>query len=107
MLVHSAPRTRDGIFPSELHMARRQVDWLDYYEHHSRQHGRLTPEDLGRLRPDWREHETWACGPAAAALLDTAEDHRGREGFASVSMRSASGSRRSGRRSSTPTPAAG
>ncbi|MEU5689329.1 stearoyl-CoA 9-desaturase [Streptomyces venezuelae] len=80
VLVHSAPRARDVVFRSELHMARRQVDWLDYYEHHSRQHGRLAPEDLGRLCPDWRERETWACGPAG--LLDTVEDHWGHEGLA-------------------------
>lgn len=80
VLVHSAPRARDSIFHSELHAAHRQLDWLDYHEHHSRQHGRLAPEDLGRLCPDWRERETWACGPAG--LLDTVEDHWGREGLA-------------------------
>ncbi|MFI7337274.1 ferredoxin reductase [Streptomyces sp. NPDC050085] len=79
VLVHSAPRARDSIFRAELHTARRKLDWLDHYEHHSRQHGRLTPEDLNRLCPDWRERETWACGPAG--LLDTVQGQWSRAGL--------------------------
>ncbi|QEU90788.1 ferredoxin reductase [Streptomyces kanamyceticus] len=79
VLVHSAPCARDSIFGSELHAARRRLDWLDYVEHHTRPHGRLAPDDLARLCPDWPERETWACGPAA--LLDAVECHWGRAGL--------------------------
>lgn len=35
--------------------------------------GLLTPDVLAQLVPDYRERETWACGPAG--LLDTVQDH--------------------------------
>ncbi|MEU5999934.1 ferredoxin reductase [Streptomyces sp. NPDC047197] len=79
VLLHSAPSAKDSIFSGELHAARRRLTWLSYDEHHTRRNGRLTPEALGRLCPDWRERETWACGPAA--LLDAMEDHWGRAGL--------------------------
>ncbi|WP_329113320.1 ferredoxin reductase [Streptomyces sp. NBC_01465] len=78
VLVHSAPTARDSIFSYELRVARRQLNWLRYHEHHTRPHGRLTPDALARLCPDWRERETWACGPAP--LLDAVEGHWARSG---------------------------
>ncbi|MFJ4714108.1 ferredoxin reductase [Streptomyces sp. NPDC088785] len=72
-LVHSAPTARASIFGSELKAMQAELSWLDYREHHSRRLGRLTPEGLTRLCPDWRERETWACGPTA--LLDAVERH--------------------------------
>ncbi|QES45083.1 stearoyl-CoA 9-desaturase [Streptomyces venezuelae] len=77
VLVHSAPTARDSIFRSELDAARQRLAWLDYRERHTRHDGRLAPQDLERLCPDWRERETWACGPAA--LLDVVERHWRRE----------------------------
>ncbi|MFP3988850.1 ferredoxin reductase [Streptomyces sp. E11-3] len=79
VLVHSAPSARDSIFGPELRMAGRRLAWLDYREHHTRPHGRLAPDDLGRLCPDWRERETWACGPVG--LLDAVECHWARAGL--------------------------
>ncbi|MFE6159260.1 ferredoxin reductase [Streptomyces sp. NPDC056486] len=73
VVLHSAPRAQDSIFSGELRSAQRQLSWLSYDEHHTRSHRRLTPGALGRLCPDWRERESWACGPAA--LLDSLEDH--------------------------------
>ncbi|GAA1886915.1 NADPH oxidoreductase [Streptomyces durmitorensis] len=73
LLLHSAPGADDSIFSDELHAAERRLTWLSYGEHHTRPHGRLTPDALVRLCPDWRERETWACGPAG--LLDAMEDH--------------------------------
>ncbi|MEV0116619.1 hypothetical protein AB0H77_25805 [Streptomyces sp. NPDC050844] len=55
------------------------MTWLDHREHHTRPYGGLAPDDLGRLCPDWRERETWACGPAA--LLDALESHWRRAGL--------------------------
>ncbi|MFI0240479.1 ferredoxin reductase [Streptomyces sp. NPDC016845] len=80
VLVHSAPRARDSIFRSELGEARRQLPWLRCHEHHTRQRGRLTLDDVGRLCPDWRQRETWACGPAT--LLAALEEHWYRAGLA-------------------------
>ncbi|WAL98386.1 ferredoxin reductase [Streptomyces sp. Je 1-369] len=77
VLVHSAPTARDSIFRSELHALRRALPWLAYHERHTTRDGRLAPEDLERLCPDWRRREAWACGPAA--LLDTVESHWHRE----------------------------
>ncbi|GAA1369518.1 ferredoxin reductase [Streptomyces beijiangensis] len=78
VLVHSAPTARDTIFGHELRLARAKVTWFRYHEHHTRAYGRLAPDDLARLCPDWRERETWACGPAP--LLDAVEDHWARAG---------------------------
>ncbi|MFC8125606.1 ferredoxin reductase [Streptomyces sp. NPDC057302] len=79
VLLHSAPRARDSIFSAELHAAQRRLSWLTYDEHHTRPHRRLTPDALERLCPDWRERESWACGPAA--LLDALEDRWERAGL--------------------------
>ena len=37
----------------------------------TRRHAR--PEDLDEICPDWRERETWACGPGP--MLDAAQEH--------------------------------
>ncbi|MFC6063701.1 ferredoxin reductase [Streptomyces ochraceiscleroticus] len=83
LLVHSAPGPADAIFRTELNAAQSELAWFRFHEHHTRYGaapaGRLTPEHLTRLCPDWRERETWACGPAA--LLDALEDHWARAGI--------------------------
>ncbi|MBZ4017741.1 ferredoxin reductase [Streptomyces purpurogeneiscleroticus] len=82
LLVHSAPGPADVIFRTELRLAQSELSWFRLHEHHTRhgpaRAGRLTLDHLTRLCPDWRERETWACGPAA--LLDALEDHWARAG---------------------------
>ncbi|GGR70125.1 NADPH oxidoreductase [Streptomyces aureoverticillatus] len=80
VLLHSAPDAAASIFRTELRLARERLAWLRYHEHHTRATGRrLAPGDFERLCPDWRERETWACGPAS--LLDAIEEHWGRAGL--------------------------
>ena len=43
------------------------------HEQHTGEHGRMTPEHLDELCPDWRERETFASGPGE--LLDALEEH--------------------------------
>jgi len=64
-------RTRDEvIFGSELRaLGHRLVEWHDDTD------GLLSLDRLDDLVPDWRQRETWACGPAA--LLEAIESHWG------------------------------
>jgi ferredoxin-NADP reductase len=72
VLVHSAPTAEDVIFGSEIR------EWaaaesLQLVELHTNTDGILQPADLDRLVPDWRERETWCCGPTG--MLDAVEAH--------------------------------
>lgn len=71
--LHSAATAGEVLFGSEL----RRLDGLEpsyrLVERHTRTEGRLTPDELDALVPDWRTRETWACGPAG--LLDAVEEH--------------------------------
>ncbi|OBF84470.1 stearoyl-CoA 9-desaturase [Mycobacterium sp. 852002-51163_SCH5372311] len=69
--VHSAPAAADAMFAAEL--AALQADYSGYRlrVRETRTEGRL---DLSRLDvevPDWRERQTWACGPEG--MLNQAE----------------------------------
>ncbi|MFC7305702.1 ferredoxin reductase [Streptomyces monticola] len=82
-LLHHAPSARDSIFHDELLAMERELPWFRLHEQHTRSGpgpgARLTPERLVHLCPDWRERETWACGPAT--LLDSVEGHWERAGL--------------------------
>jgi stearoyl-CoA 9-desaturase NADPH oxidoreductase len=69
--VHSAPTESDVMFASELGELARAHDGYSLRLRSTRTGGRL---DLSRLDdevPDWRERQTWACGPEG--MLDAAE----------------------------------
>ena len=70
VLVHSAPAARDVVFGAELRRLHDQGR-LRLVERHTDRDGKLAPSDLDDLVPDWRERETWACGPTA--MLDDLE----------------------------------
>ncbi|MFL6063405.1 MAG: ferredoxin reductase [Friedmanniella sp.] len=72
VVVHSAPTAADAIFGPEL---RRWADQgrLRLVERHTATQGLLAPAELDEMVPDWRDRETWACGPTA--LLDALEEH--------------------------------
>ena len=70
VLVHSAPAARDVVFGAELRLLHAQGR-LRLVERHTDREGKLAPGDLDDLVPDWRERETWACGPTA--MLDDLE----------------------------------
>ncbi|WP_431233231.1 ferredoxin reductase [Mycolicibacterium psychrotolerans] len=61
--IHSAPTESDVLFAGELAQLAREHDGYRLTVRTTRTEGRL---DLGRLDevvPDWRERQTWACGP--------------------------------------------
>ena len=69
--IHSAPTESDVMFAAELGELARAHDGYRLRLRETRTHGRL---DLARLDdevPDWRERQTWACGPEG--MLDLAE----------------------------------
>ncbi|PWJ27122.1 ferredoxin-NADP reductase [Branchiibius hedensis] len=77
VMLHSAPRPEDVIFATELHDLAQQGK-LTLLERHTDTHGMLDPVELDTLVPDWRERQTFACGPAG--MLEMLEAHWEREG---------------------------
>ncbi len=77
--VHCAPTAADVIFADELHSfadSGRLALTLNLDD----EHGVLDLARLDTLVPDWRERETWLCGPTG--LLDAAEAHWAAAGLA-------------------------
>lgn len=68
--VHSAPTESDVIFAEELAGLARAHDGYRLRIRATRTEGRLDFDRLADEVPDWRERQTWACGPEA--LLDDA-----------------------------------
>jgi ferredoxin-NADP reductase len=69
--LHSAPTESDVIFAAELAEMQTDQDGYRLRLRSSRTEGRL---DLSRLSdevPDWRDRQTWACGPEG--MLNNAE----------------------------------
>jgi stearoyl-CoA 9-desaturase NADPH oxidoreductase len=69
--LHSAPTPADVMFAGELDQLAQDHPGYRLQLRTTRSQGRL---DLARLDtevPDWRERQTWACGPEA--MLDAAE----------------------------------
>ncbi|WP_240977789.1 ferredoxin reductase [Knoellia koreensis] len=71
VLVHSAPTPTDVIFAERLREWGGRGD-LRLVERHTDTDGMLSPADLDELVPDWRERETWCCGPTG--MLDAFEE---------------------------------
>ncbi|WP_226913318.1 ferredoxin reductase [Gephyromycinifex aptenodytis] len=75
-ILHSAPTAADVVFGPELRAladaSRAQGARLRLIERHTDSQGILDLGQLDEVVPDWRERETWACGPAA--MLDAAEE---------------------------------
>jgi ferredoxin-NADP reductase len=72
VLVHSAPTARDVVFGAELRRLHTEGR-LRLVERLTDRDGKLAPSDLDDLVPDWRERQTWGCGPTA--MLDDLEAH--------------------------------
>jgi len=70
--VHCAPTASDVIFAGEL-QAYAADGRLALTVNLDDEHGVLDLARLDTLVPDWRERETWTCGPTG--LLDAAEAH--------------------------------
>jgi ferredoxin-NADP reductase len=73
VLLHSARTPEEVIFGQELRDVERSAPSFRLYEQHTTKMGRLAPEHLDRLCPDWAERETFASGPGP--MLDALTDH--------------------------------
>lgn len=61
--LHSARAADEVIFGDELRAMVSEHEGLRLHEQHTGAAGRMTPEHLDELCPDWRERETFVCGP--------------------------------------------
>ncbi|BBY28683.1 ferredoxin reductase [Mycolicibacterium sediminis] len=69
--VHSAPTVADAMFGRELAALSDAHEGYRPTLRATRTDGRLDLSRLADVVPDWRERQTWACGPEA--MLDDAE----------------------------------
>lgn len=69
--VHSAPTEDDVMFAAELAELAHAHDGYRLELRTTRTQGRLDLERLDDVVPDWRNRQTWACGPEA--MLEGAE----------------------------------
>jgi ferredoxin-NADP reductase len=72
VLVHCDRTPADLVFGPELR-ALAAATGFTLIERHTAAEGRLTPETLTDVVPDWAVRQTWACGPAA--MLDAFTAH--------------------------------
>jgi ferredoxin-NADP reductase len=68
VLLHSARYADDVIFGPELRNLAARTPRFHLHEQLTREQGRIGPDDLERLCPDWREREAYISGPQA--MLD-------------------------------------
>lgn len=72
-LVYSSTTEERMIFKDELRRLAEKHEALELHEQYTDSAGVLSfPQDLADLCPDWRERETYACGPAP--MLDACEE---------------------------------
>ena len=73
VMHYSSPTPERMIFRDELDSLEKRHDGLTIHRLHTDLDGMLDPADLDRICPDWRERETWACGPGP--MLDALSGH--------------------------------
>jgi ferredoxin-NADP reductase len=73
VIAYSSPTADRMIFRDELVDLSKRHEKLQLHEQHTDDEGMLEMKDLDRVCPDWKERETWACGPGP--MLDAAEEH--------------------------------
>ena len=73
VLHYSSPTPDRMIFRDELIALEDRHDGMRLHQLHTDTDGLLDLADLDTICPDWRERETWACGPAP--MLDAITDH--------------------------------
>jgi ferredoxin-NADP reductase len=69
--LHSAPTESDVMFAAELAKMQTSYEGYRLRLRSTRAEGRLDLSQLGNEVPDWRERQTWACGPEG--MLNDAE----------------------------------
>ncbi|HXB15511.1 MAG TPA: ferredoxin reductase [Solirubrobacteraceae bacterium] len=62
--IHSARYPHTAIFAEELRALAARRPGYRLRLRHSRAEGRLRPEELDEICPDWRERESYVCGPS-------------------------------------------
>ena len=72
MVVYSSPTKERMIFRDEIVKLSEKHDGLNLHEQYTDADGMLEMKDLEKICPDWKERETWACGPGP--MLDAAEE---------------------------------
>ena len=77
--VHSAPTAEDVMFADELADLHARHGEFRSHVQLTRTGGKFDLSSLDTLYPDWRERQTWACGPLA--MLDDIEHLWKREGI--------------------------
>jgi len=78
VLLHSARTTEEVIFGDELRDLAERFAGFHLHEQLTREMGRMGPQDLDRLCPDWRDREAFISGPAA--MLDEMDANWDKEG---------------------------
>jgi ferredoxin-NADP reductase len=78
--IHSAPTETDVMFAAELQELARDHPGYRVRARTTRTQGRLDLRRLADEVPDWRERETWACGPQG--MLEAADRVWADEGIA-------------------------
>lgn len=73
VLVYSARHEDDMMFIHELRVLALRFKSFTFYERFTDADGMFTSDQLDDVVPDWRERETWACGPAP--MLDAFSEH--------------------------------
>ncbi|WP_435769590.1 ferredoxin reductase [Nocardioides sp. SYSU DS0651] len=73
VMHYSSPTEDRMIFRDELDRLEAKHDDFSLHRLHTDVDGMLDLEDLDRICPDWRERQTYACGPAP--MLDAITEH--------------------------------
>ena len=82
VMAYSSPTKERMIFRDELLEISSRHDQLTLHEQHTDSDGMLEMDDLDRVCPDWKDRETWACGPGP--MLDACEEHWEKHGLEDV-----------------------
>src|SRR6188472_2663867 len=73
VLHYSSPTEERMIFRAEIERLEEKYDALTVHQLYTDTQGMLELADLDDLCPDWRDRETYACGPGP--MLDAITDH--------------------------------
>jgi ferredoxin-NADP reductase len=71
--IHSARTAPEAIFAADLAALAERHDGYRVTQRATSEDGHVKPESLDEVCPDWRERETYACGPGE--MLDALRSH--------------------------------
>ena len=73
VMHYSSPTAERMIFRDELLELEEKHEGLKLHQLHTDTDGMLELSDLDEICPDWKDRETWACGPSP--MLDAISEH--------------------------------